>query len=215
MHLKQNAYLNLVCVESLNNKKANVVTVVGNLEENANLKPTTFNLNQANTINSVDVHLNGFEARTEVNTVNFANKNYRLANLANVTHLSKNTTSEINNFGIANDNAELVIDGVNIIEQGFSKSRAMQKIKIINLTDTAKVVANPQLKINEYDALAGHFATVGRVDEEQLYYLMSRGLTKHQAIELIIMSNVDYALKDIDNKKLVKSILKQIKNKLI
>ena len=76
------------------------------------------------------------------------------------------------------------------------------------------MVANPQLQINEYDVAAGHSATVGRVDEEQLYYLMSRGLTKHESIELIIMSNIETALAELDNKKLAKSVLKQIKNKL-
>jgi Fe-S cluster assembly protein SufD len=214
LDLRQNASLNLVSVETLKNKEANVVAVIAKLAENAELKITTFNLNQSDTINTANVYLNGQYAKAQVNTVNFANKNTKLANLANIKHFSKNTTSNINNFAVANDNAEVIIDGVNVIEQGFSKSEARQETKIINLTDTAKVVANPQLEINEYDVAAGHYATVGRVDEEQLYYLMSRGLTKHESIELIIMSNVDNALAELDSKKLLRNVLKRIKSKL-
>ena len=78
----------------------------------------------------------------------------------------------------------------------------------------AKAVANPQLAIKEYDVIAGHSAAVGRVDDEQLYYLMSRGLTKTDSLSLIIMSNLQETVKSITDTKLLKRILKIVKNKI-
>ena len=90
----------------------------------------------------------------------------------------------------------------------LARVKRAKKQKIINLTDASKSTANPQLIIKEHDVLASHSAAVGVIDSEQLYYLMSRGLTKRQATELIIMSNIEDVIKFVSDKKLLNEILK-------
>lgn len=215
--VKVNTYacLELVYAEYLENKKANVIC--HNLEalDNAKLDLNYINLNSANVIHTTFGNITGQYANINANTLHFVNKNYSHANLVKLTHLNKNTTSNINNFGLVNNTAQLVIDGVGVIEKGYSKSQAEQETKIINLTDTCKSVANPQLVINEYDVKAGHSAGVGKVDEDSLYYLMSRGLSKRDSIELIIMSHANNLLEKLTDKKQLKNVLKIIKNKLV
>ncbi|PKK95810.1 MAG: hypothetical protein CVV59_01840 [Tenericutes bacterium HGW-Tenericutes-4] len=215
VNVQKNAHLELFYVEYLENKKANVISHNMFTWENGELNLNYVNLNSANVVHTTTGNLAGMYAKTSVNTLHFVNKNYNHANLMQLIHLNKNTTSKINNFGLVNNNAELVIDGINKIEKGFSKSEAEQESKIINLTHTCKSTANPQLIINEYDVKAGHSAGVGQVDEDSLYYLMSRGLNKRDSLELIIMSHANELLEKLTDKKQLKNVLKIIKNKLV
>lgn len=84
------------------------------------------------------------------------------------------------------DNATTVFNGIGKIEHGASKSNAEQETRVLMLSDKARGDANPILLIDEDDVMAGHAASVGRVDPTQLYYLMSRGISKAEAERLII-----------------------------
>src|SRR5699024_8405101 len=72
------------------------------------------------------------------------------------------------------------------IEHGATRSDAVQESRVLMLSEKARGDANPILFIDEDDVTAGHAASVGRVDELQLYYLMSRGLSKQESERLII-----------------------------
>ncbi len=54
------------------------------------------------------------------------------------------------------------------------------------LDETSQISANPWLVIDEYDCMASHGASIGAIDEEELYYLMSRGLTRENSERLIV-----------------------------
>ena len=66
------------------------------------------------------------------------------------------------------------------------KTTLNQKTKGIILDDESQISANPILEIDEYDVIASHGASIGAIDDEELYYLMSRGLTKEVAERMII-----------------------------
>src|SRR5699024_2037325 len=72
------------------------------------------------------------------------------------------------------------------IKNGAAGSFANQESRVLMLSPKARGDANPILLIDEDDVEAGHAASVGRVDELQLYYLMSRGITRKEAERLII-----------------------------
>ena len=72
------------------------------------------------------------------------------------------------------ENASSVFNGIGYIKHGGTKSIANQESRVLMLSENARGDANPILLIDEDDVEAGHAASVGRVDPEQLYYLMSR-----------------------------------------
>lgn len=72
------------------------------------------------------------------------------------------------------DSATSIFNGIGKIEHGASKSNAQQSSRVLMLDEKARGDANPILLIDEDDVMAGHAASVGRVDPYQLYYLMSR-----------------------------------------
>ncbi len=84
------------------------------------------------------------------------------------------------------DSATSIFNGIGKIEHGASKSNAQQSSRVLMLDEKARGDANPILLIDEDDVMAGHAASVGRVDPTQLYYLMSRGIPKREAERLVI-----------------------------
>ena len=84
----------------------------------------------------------------------------------------------------------------------------------IFLSETARADANPILLIDEYDVKAGHAAGVGKIDEEQLYYLMSRGLTRRAAEVLIIYGFLMPFIDEIRNESIKAEFEKVIARKI-
>ena len=104
----------------------------------------------------------------------------------NIEHLSLYRRTYCQPYGFQKDSAQLTFNGIGKINKGMNGSDAQQESRAMILSETARADANPILLIDEYDVKAGHAAGVGKIDEEQLYYLMSRGLTRRAAEILII-----------------------------
>ena len=85
------------------------------------------------------------------------------------------------------ENASSVFNGIGYIKHGGTKSIANQESRVLMLSEHARGDANPILLIDEDDVEAGHAASVGRVDPEQLYYLMSRGISQKKQNVLLFM----------------------------
>ncbi|WP_146550749.1 Fe-S cluster assembly protein SufD [Rummeliibacillus suwonensis] len=103
-----------------------------------------------------------------------------------VRHWGKASNGYILIHGVMKDSARGIFNGIGKIEHGATKADAEQESRVLMLSKNARGDANPILLIDEDDVTAGHAASVGRVDPVQLYYLMSRGISKAEAERLII-----------------------------
>lgn len=104
----------------------------------------------------------------------------------NITHQNKETKSKVIVKGIIDDSANIDFEGKVRIEQCSKASNAWLSANLLLLSDKAKGRAVPALEILENDIKAGHATTVGKINDAELFYLMSRGLSKIQAQNLII-----------------------------
>lgn len=105
---------------------------------------------------------------------------------AKTVHIGMDTESLILQHGVQKESATSIFNAVGKIENGGTRSNAEQESRVLMLSKNARGDANPILLIEEDDVTAGHAASVGRVDPMQLYYLMSRGITRSEAERLII-----------------------------
>jgi len=105
---------------------------------------------------------------------------------AKTVHWGKGAEGFILQHGVMKDEASTIFNGIGKIEHGASKSDAVQESRVLMLSEKARGDANPILLIDEDDVTAGHAASVGRVDPLQLYYLMSRGISRVEAERLIV-----------------------------
>ncbi len=105
----------------------------------------------------------------------------------NFIHKAPNTESIMENYGVVRENSSLSFIGTSFIQQGAKKSKAAQIAKIMIFDPKCQASASPILKIDENDVLASHAAAEGKINEEHLFYLMSRGLKEDEAKRLITL----------------------------
>ena len=106
------------------------------------------------------------------------------------------------------------INSNGIIKKGCAKSKLSQKSKGIILDLTSAISANPLLQIDEFDVEANHGASIGAIDDEDLYYLMSRGLTKTQSEQLIVTGYMNPIISKINDELIKNYIAHLIEKKL-
>jgi len=119
-----------------------------------------------------------------------------------IQHNRPHTYGQMDNYGVVKDAGRLTIDGIGTITKGQHGSASHQTNKIMVFDSECLASANPYLYIDEYDVKASHAAGVGKMDEEHLYYLQSRGLTKKQAMQLITYGYLKPVIEVIDNEML-------------
>ena len=132
----------------------------------------------------------------------------------NIYHNVGDTHSRLENYAIAKDEAEITLNNNATIKHGAAKSIAMQKAKGLTLNEKAKIKAMPNLFIDEYDVIANHAVSIGSLNKDDLFYLMSRGLTTQEASKVLIMGFIYPLLDQINDEETKKLILKDFTKKL-
>ncbi|MFD6508627.1 Fe-S cluster assembly protein SufD [Bacillus sp. NPDC060175] len=143
-------------------------------------------MNDGNTISENVTNLMGDGSFADTKTVTIGRGNQTQNFTTKVVHFGKHSEGWILKHGVQKDSATSIFNGIGKIEHGASKSNAQQSSRVLMLDEKARGDANPILLIDEDDVMAGHAASVGRVDPYQLYYLMSRGIPKREAERLVI-----------------------------
>ena len=113
-----------------------------------------------------------------------ANKDLKDINIS-VKHLSPKTYGRVDNYGMCKDDAKMVFSGTSHILKDSIKSKTQQNAKIMVFDKMSNAIAKPILKIDENDIEASHAAVVGKISDEHLFYLTSRGISEADAKELI------------------------------
>jgi Fe-S cluster assembly protein SufD len=111
-------------------------------------------------------------------------------------HDRPNVKSRIRLKFILLDQSKLTLNAIATIEQGAKQVDTYLKIDALLLSEDAEANIEPSMEIKENDVKGGHGATIGMLNEQQLWYLMSRGLTKKQAEKILIQGWVQDLLQD-------------------
>tara|TARA_Y100000996_G_C22548039_1_gene652606 strand:+ start:1504 stop:2772 length:1269 start_codon:yes stop_codon:yes gene_type:complete len=107
-------------------------------------------------------------------------------NHTSVDHIDENSISNEHYKGIVDDGSNGVFNGKIFVRQKAQKTNAFQSNNNILLSDNAKVNTKPQLEIWADDVKCSHGCTVGQLDDDALFYLMSRGISRKDAISLLL-----------------------------
>ena len=110
--------------------------------------------------------------------------------------------------------ATLTFNGIGHIIKGAKGADAQQESRVLMLSDQARSDANPILLIDENDVTAGHAASIGQVDPEDMYYLMSRGLDKATAERLVVRGFLGSVIVEIPVKEVRDEMIATIEEKL-
>ena len=154
----------------------------------------------------------------------YASCDWRLASLTmkednkefdvNVFHNAINTYAQMDNYGVCRDNGRLVFSGICQIIKGSHGSKAHQNAKIMVFDEKSNGVAKPILKIDENDIEASHAAIVGKINDEHIFYLTSRGLTEEEAKRIITLGYLKPILKGFSDEYMINEIENLIEGKM-
>ncbi|MBU8906613.1 Fe-S cluster assembly protein SufD [Desertibacillus haloalkaliphilus] len=143
-------------------------------------------MNDGYTVSENTTHLIGDGSFADSKTVSIGRGEQKQNFTTNIVHHGKHSEGYILTHGVMRESASSIFNGITKIEHGAAKSNGEQTERVLMLSERARGDANPILLIDEDDVTAGHAASVGRIDPLQMFYLMSRGIPKHEAERLVI-----------------------------
>ena len=181
--------------------------------ENANLvlAYSEFNLNKVKHRTVVHLEKEGATAKVQSATVCGAEMVYDI----HCIHEAPYTEALMKNYGIVLRNAkcEMMVTG-NILK-GMYQSKSHQTSRLLTFDEKPNVVCLPVLKIDENDVEASHALSLGKPDENQLYYMLSRGLSKKEAIKLIAIGYLMPIIDVIEDENVKVQLEKEIEQKVL
>lgn len=130
--------------------------------------------------------LEGNGSSCEIFGVSFGDRSQVMDYRMVINHLGKNTSSNVFLKGAVEDQAESVFTGLLRIAENATNTSAFEKNRNLVLSEGAKAHSVPNLEILCDDVVCGHGSTVGPLEEDHLYYLRSRGLTRERAERLLV-----------------------------
>ena len=173
-------------------------------------------MNEGSQIIDNTTNLIGDRSTSELKSVVVGTGDQKINLTSKIVQYGRETNGYILKHGVMRENASSVFNGIGYIKHGGTKSIANQESRVLMLSENARGDANPILLIDEDDVEAGHAASVGRVDPEQLYYLMSRGISQKEAERLVIHGFLDPVVRELpieDVKRQLREVIELKVNK--
>ncbi|HET7615915.1 MAG TPA: Fe-S cluster assembly protein SufD [Bacillales bacterium] len=183
----QNARIAYGAVDNFSKGVTTYVNRRGHAARDGRIEWALGQMNDGNTLSDNTTNLVGDGSFTDTKSVSVGRGDQSQNFVTRVTHFGKGSEGYILTHGVMKDKAKSIFNGISKVEHGAAMASSEQTERVLMLSEGARGDANPILLIDENDVEeAGHAASVGRIDPVQMYYLMSRGVTRKEAQRLII-----------------------------
>lgn len=182
----KNAHMKFSTVESWSKNLYNLNTKRATVAENAQIEWVTGSFGSHTSMLYPTTLLRGAGAQCDYTGVAFAGKGQFIDNGAKVIHLAPDTASTIHTKSLSQDDGTSVSRTLAVVTPEAKRAKAYIDCKSLILSPTAHAAALPEVKVDCMDAEVAHEASVGRISEEALFYLQSRGLSEVAARSLIV-----------------------------
>jgi len=184
--VKKNARAQYTTIQNWSTNVYNLVTKRAYAYENAEMFWLDCNIGSKITMKYPSIFLKGDGARGEIQSLAFAGRNQHQDAGGKVFHLAKNTSSKVVSKSISKDGGRTSYRGFLGVSKGAKNSKSHVSCDALIFDSKSRSDTYPVMKISEKDTIIAHEATVSKIGEEQLFYLMSRGLSEEQAINMIV-----------------------------
>lgn len=195
--VKKSARVQYTTVQNWYKNIYNLVTKRAWVEEKAEMRWVDGNLGSALTMKYPSCILAGEGAKAEMLSIAWAGANQHQDTGAKMIHLEPNTTSQIISKSISKNGGRATYRGMVQIGKGAVGARSKVVCDALILDDKSRSDTYPVNKIFEEDSILEHEAVVSRVSEEQLLYLMSRGLSEHEAEAMVVNGFLEPVMKEV------------------
>jgi Fe-S cluster assembly protein SufD len=144
------------------------------------------NLGSRLTRSDVESELNGDSSESQIVGAFFGHEDQHFDVNARVWHKAEHTTADLVTRGVLDDEARSVYEGVQDVGRDAWSTSSYQRENTLMLSDESEADASPKLIIHNHDTEASHSATVGQVDQEDLFYMTSRAIQPGVARDMLV-----------------------------
>lgn len=208
--LEEDSFVKLVVVTNLNEKAININSIATYLNDRAILDVTYIEVGAGKSLVNITNILKGEESQVIENGVYFKSGDDFLDLLATNEHFGNDTDSSCMFNGALKDKAEKNFKGIVDLRRGCSKADGKIGDYSMMLSDEVINKSAPVLLNEEKEVSGNHAASVGRLNKEMLFYIMSRGFSKKQAEAMMLEANFAPALDKIEDENLRASIKEKV-----
>src|SRR3954469_3533824 len=194
---KPGARIRYTTIQNWSQNVYNLVTKRAIAETDATVEWVDCNLGSKLTMKYPSVYLMGERAHGEVLSIAFAGHGQHQDAGAKIIHAAPNTTSNIFAKSISKDGGRSSYRGLLEVAKGATGSRSKVVCDALLLDEDSRSDTYPTIRIGEDDVDVGHEATVSKIGEEQLYYLMSHGISEEEAGKLIVNGFIEPIVKEL------------------
>lgn len=211
---KENAKLNITVINLLNSNSEHFEAMENILEDNSNLNYTIIDIGGKNSIQNYYSNIIGKSAKNDLKTIYLGSEN-QIKDINYIAELrGQKSFVDIDVQGALKENAKKNFKGTIDFKKGCKKAKGNENEFCMLLSEKAKSLALPMLLCTEDDVEGNHSTASGKVDKEQLFYIMTRGLSYKEAVKLIVRANFNKTIERILDEEVKQNIIKEIDERL-
>ena len=214
VNAKSDSKTNVVIVNMLNNKSNNLLSIENNLEENSRVNYTIVDFGGKTSITNYYSNIKENGAKANINTIYLGTEN-QVFDINYIAELyGQNSETNIEVQGALKDEAKKNFKGTIDFKKGSKKAKGDENEFCMLLSDKARSKALPMLLCTEEDVEGNHSSAAGKIEDDKLFYIMSRGLSEKDAMKLIVKAKYNKILETIKDEELKKEIVDEIDKRL-
>ena len=215
INLEENAKLKVLVINILNSYSNNFYTINNELKDNSNLEYIIVDFGGKNSISNYYSNIIGDNANNKLNTI-YLGKDEQQFDLNYILELyGSNSNVNIDVQGALTDSSKKNFKGTIDFKQGAKKSKGNENEYCMLLSDKAKSKSLPILLCHEDDVEGNHSSSAGKLQDKDLFYIMSRGIDSKDAVKLLVRSKFNSVIDKIENDKIKKIVLEEIDRRLV
>jgi Fe-S cluster assembly protein SufB len=195
--VKKGARMRYTTIQNWSTNMYNLVTQRAMVHERATMEWVDANLGSKLTMKYPSCYLVGEGAHGEILSMAFATSGQHQDTGGKMLHFASGTTSKITSKSISRGHGRASYRGLLKVYKGAENVRSNAVCDALLLNSESRSDTYPYIEIDEDDVTIGHEASVSKVGEEQLFYLMSRGLSQEQATTMVVSGFIEPLVKEL------------------
>jgi len=195
--VEKNAHFRYTTIQNWSHNMYNLVTQRSIVHENATMEWLDGNLGSKLTMKYPSCYLVGEGAHGNILSIAYSGDGQHQDTGGKIIHAAPNTTSSIVSKSISKGTGRSSYRGLLQVHDGARNAKSNVECDALLIDETAKTDTYPYIEIDEKSAHIGHEATVSKVGDEQLFYLMSRGMSEEEAMALIVRGFIEPIAKEL------------------
>lgn len=210
----ENSKIDVIVVNTMNKNSNNFEAYENIIESNASVNYTIIDIGGKSSITNYYSNILGEKAKNDLKTIYLGAEN-NIKDLNYIAELrGKQSFIDIDVQGALSGNAKKNFKGTIDFKKGCKKAKGNENEFCMLLSEKARSIALPMLLCTEYDVEGNHSTASGKVDNQELFYIMSRGLSYNEAVKLIVKARFNKILSRIEDEDLRNEIIEKIEEQL-